>query len=210
MVEKRGAEPKRLETRPGEGRRNRPWLLGRVSSQLVGPRRHRGGAQTDNRKEPRHHPATLGTSLQRLTHRPGGPPGAPFPERSTSARSPSSAPARDPRSSDVSPNAAGRASPEPGPRGVGPRFERANQTENPEESFRISLVVVLSGFQPARKRPWLHRAGEDRAPQIAGAGCGEGVGGECDPRTGPRKCSVFSRHPEATSPETAGLSHLRG
>lgn len=94
MVEKRGAEPERLKTRPGEGRRNRPWLLGRASSQLVGPRRHRGGAQTDNQKEPRHHPATLGTSLQRLTHRPGGPPGAPSRERSTSARGPSSAPAR--------------------------------------------------------------------------------------------------------------------
>ena len=176
----------------------------------MGPRSHRGGAQTDNLKEPRHHPPTLGTSLQRLTHRPGGPPGAPSPERSTSARGLSSAPARGPRSSDAFPNAAGRASPEPGPRGVGPRFERAIQTENPEESFGTSLVVANSTVSNARKRPWLDRAGEDRTPPIAGAGCGEGVGGECDARTGPRKCSVFSRHREATSPETAGLSHLRG
>ncbi|XP_055447421.1 retinoic acid early transcript 1E-like [Bubalus kerabau] len=115
-------------------------------------------------------PATLGTSLQRLTHRPGGPPGAPSPERSTSARGPSSAPARGPRSSDAFPNAAGRASPEPGPRSVGPRFERAIQTENPEESFGISLVVANSTVSNARKRPWLDRAGEDRTPSISRPG----------------------------------------
>ena len=34
------------------------------------------------------------------------------------------APARGPRSSDAFPNAAGRASPEPGPRGVWQRFEK--------------------------------------------------------------------------------------
>ena len=49
--------------------------------------------------------------------------------------------------------------------------------------------------QSARKRPWLDRAGEDRAPPIAGAGCG-GAGGEYEPRA-PPKCSVFSRHPKS-------------
>ena len=210
MVEKRGAEPKRLETRPGEGRRNRPWLLGRVSSQLVGPRGTAAGPRLTTGKSlvitpqpwalPYKDSLTDRAGLQGRRPASAAPrPGAPLPR-----------PPGDPRSSDASPNTAGRASPEPGPRGVGQRFERAIQSENPEESFRISLVVVLSGFQPARKRSWLDRAGEDRAPPIAGAGCGEGVGGECEPRTGPRKCSVFSRHNEATSPETAELSHLRG
>ena len=210
MVEKRGAEPERLKTRPGEGRRNRPWLLGRASSRSWVPEGTAAAPRLTTGKSLVITPQPWALPYKdSLTDR-AGLQGRRFPSAAPQPGARLPRPPGDPRSSDASPNTAGRASPEPGPRGVGPRFERAIQTQNPEESFRISLVVVLSGFQPARKRSWLDRAGEDRAPPIAGAGCGEGVGGECDPRTGPRKCSVFSRHNEATSPETAELSYLRG
>ena len=70
MVEKRGAEPERQETGRA-GPRGRPWLLGRASSQVLGPRSHRGGAQTDNWKEPRLHPRNPGHFLTE-THSPAG------------------------------------------------------------------------------------------------------------------------------------------
>lgn len=135
MVEKRGAEPERLETRPG---RTEKSPVARWPAPFPGPGSPKSPRRrpTDNRKEPRHHPPTLGTSLQRLIHRPGGPPGTPSPESSTSARGPSSAPARGPPLQRRLSEGAGRASPEPGPRGVGLRFERAIQTENPKTKPR--------------------------------------------------------------------------
>ncbi|KAI4567504.1 hypothetical protein MJT46_008717 [Ovis ammon polii x Ovis aries] len=86
--------------------------------------------------------------LRRLIHRPGGPPGTPSPESSTSARGPSSAPARGPPLQRRLSEGAGRASPEPGPRGVGLRFERAIQTENPKTKPRgdVIFLVFQQGF----------------------------------------------------------------
>ncbi|XDB53926.1 hypothetical protein ABFV05_007542 [Capra hircus] len=182
-------------------------VLSPFQEQVLGPRNHSGGAQL-----------TTGKSLV-ITPNPG--------HFLTETHSPAGRASRRavPRAQHLGPGplfrarpasalqrrlseAAGRASPEPGPRGVGLRFERASHTENPKTKprgeFRNFCGCELQP-QPERNLTLAEPAGEDRVPPIAGAGCGE-----YEPRTGPHKCSVFSRHPEATNLEPAGLSHLRG
>ncbi|KAM9679545.1 uncharacterized protein ACBT57_004175 [Dama dama] len=170
--EKRVAGPERREPRPPQDRE-----VARGSS--AGPRpRSRVRSHSGLPERASSSPRTPDTSLQRLTHWPGGPPGGAVPQARHLRRGPSSAPARG---SPLQRSRSERRRPSSPSRGRGASGRDSKERVKLKTPRRVSerlLWLRTVEFQPALERPWLDRASENRAPPIAGAGCGGGEGGE--------------------------------